>query len=482
MKLVNHRIFNAVVFTLMLITLSLLIAISKGNNARAEERPEINPQLASCLKEKMGAETYDAIKSGTQKPTEDEGKIGEECFTKYGTQLKTAPKQNVKPQFSATAKTCLKQKLGDDYEDQFKNIKSDVEGKSLAEKAKSCFGDKEGKGDIPPSVKQCIVKNVGQNEADKMFQGDKPSKDSDIYKKLDGAGCFKGFQSGGGKGKMEDIPPEKRQCIEGIMGNVNGEPTEEQKQLVGTKCFGGSKPGEGSHQALPENVEKCLKAGLGDSFKDKSPDAMSAEEKNKAGECFKQNNFQPEGTDAGAKAPGMNETTKQCIEKLTGKPLSARPEIDDNTKSRINSECFAGKADKITGEGGASGRSKDEQQSCVKNIAGDNPGPYTGALADRINKECFHEQQTEKNDNPRAQSDKQTCVDKLSNDTSTKMTYEEKQAQINKECYSDLKYGQPNGGSFDPSRQSDDGGANKQREQRVPRESESGDGGQNIGH
>ncbi|MFA5926610.1 MAG: hypothetical protein WCT32_02025 [Patescibacteria group bacterium] len=447
MQKLKHKMTIQISKTLLGCTILFLslLASRPAFTLAESDNAALGPELAACLKEKMGEETYGAIKSGVRQATSDESKKGEECFAKFGSPLKKSGQKKSKAEFSDKTKTCLAQALGSDYESKLQNADSTTRAK-----AQSCFGSEGDESKkIPDSVKKCVIQNAGETEANKMFAGERPSEDSEIYKKLDGAGCFKSFQHGGSKGKMEDVPEEKRSCIKKIMGDENNEPTDDQRQRVGKECFGGQKEGDSSRQKLPSNVESCLKENVGSSYRDKSPETMSAEEKDKASECFSKNNFQPEGSNPRGKAPSMSESTKSCVEGITGQSISGSMNFTDDVKNKINSQCFGGKADTITGEGGARGKSQDEQNSCVRNIVGDSPGPYTGTIMDRLNTECYTEQQTEKNDNPRATSDSQACVARLSSDTSIQMSYEEKQAQINKECFSNLNYGKAKDEAYD---------------------------------
>ncbi len=465
-----------------IISLGLIIGLGMFK-VSAEEAGKMDSELLSCLEKEMGKETVEAIKSGARQPTAEDGKKGETCFKQYGSPIKQTAKKQQDLNFSDQTAKCMEKTLGANYKEQFQKAGSESEGRKLAEKAKSCFGGSSGEqGKIPDEVKQCITNTIGETEANKMFGGNRPDQNSEVYKKIESAGCFKNMGRDS-KGKIENIPEDKRKCIEGIMGQVNAEPTEEQKQQVGAKCFGDSKKGESSRQRLPEAVESCLKEKVGASYQDKSPGNMTAAEKNGANECFQKYGFRPEGGERAREEapPAMNDGVKSCIERVTGQSMSGRPTLSDDQKNAINSQCFSGKADEITGEGGARGKNKEEQNSCVKNIAGDNPGPYTGEIMARLNSECYGEKQNSTNSNPRATDDKQACVARLSADTSVQMTYEEKQAQINKECFFDLNYGKTKDEAYDSSRSgSGDNGTNVQQsdEQRGRRsgESEGGSG------
>lgn len=423
----------------LLFICGLVLLNLKFDNVQAEEKFKLNADLSSCLKEKMGEKVFEEIKSGSRQPTPEEGKKSEICFQKYGQDMGFS--KDGKPKdlnFSPDTDTCLKKKLGNNYKDKLAKAKSREEGDRIMGEAKSCFGGPGGKEKIPDSVKQCMIKTVGESEANKMLGGERPSKDSAIYKKLEGAGCFKSFGHGEGGGG-ENIPPEKKKCIEGIMGDITSEPTEEQKRQVGEKCFGGGK--EGDHPKIPAEVESCLKDSMGDSYKTVSPDSMSEEQRNKAGACFSKHGFNPEGSNPGGNKPSMSDDSKKCIEGIVGQPLSGPMDVSDDLKNRINKECFGGKADEITGEGGPRGKSKQDIDSCANRITGEAEGPYSAEIQQKLNKECYSEQQTPAGDNPRAKPDKQACIDRIASDTSVQMSYEEKQSRINAECFKEERYG-----------------------------------------
>lgn len=415
--------------------------------ANAQVEKTLSPELENCLKEKMGESLFNQIKSGAKQPSSEEAKKGEVCFQKYGKELQNRESGDKQRDmnFEATTDACLQKKLGSGYKDKLKQAKSREEGERIMGQAKECFSGGE-REKVPPEVKQCIIKNAGEAEANKMFSGERPSSDSAVYKKLEGAGCFKSFKHG--SGKMADVPEDKRQCIEGVMGNMTEEPTEEQKKLVGEKCFGGGGPDGQGRSQLPAAVESCLKEKMGNSFMEKSKESFTEEERNSAGECFRQNNFQPEGA-SNSRRPEMSESTKQCIEKIIGQPLNGPINVGDSAKNQINTECFGGKADEMTGEGGAAGKTRQEVDSCASRITGGAPGPYSAEIQARLNKECYSEQQTAAGDNPRANPDKQACIDRIAGDTSVQMTYEEKQAKINAECFAAERYGQPKDEAYD---------------------------------
>ena len=65
-----------------LIIAGLMLVPTIGVNAQEQPPVEtkLNPQLASCLEQKMGSAVFSEIKTGTRKPTETEKKVGEECL------------------------------------------------------------------------------------------------------------------------------------------------------------------------------------------------------------------------------------------------------------------------------------------------------------------------------------------------------------------------------------------------------------------
>ena len=47
---------------------------------------QLDPQLASCLKEKLGEETFDSFKTGDKDPTDADETASEDCFQQHGPQ------------------------------------------------------------------------------------------------------------------------------------------------------------------------------------------------------------------------------------------------------------------------------------------------------------------------------------------------------------------------------------------------------------
>lgn len=373
-----------------------------STKAQSSSENKLNPQLASCLEQKMGSAVFAEIKAGTRKPTEPEKKAGEECFARFGQDMMRGQEDRGKKNldFSPETDKCLQQKLGADYKTKLQNSKSRDEGEKIMSQAKDCFGEhgkRDGK-ELPESVRVCVEITVGKAGAEKMFQGQRPAKDSAEMKKIESAGCFAGFNRGQGKpGEDKNIPADKKKCIEDIMGSVQADPTDAQKEEVGKKCFGGDKPGErggDEGRQLPKEVESCLQASIGDNFKSKSPEKFSQDEREKANSCFSKSNFTPQGSKPGEKRPQMNEETSNCIARVSGKTMSAR-DFDDDTKGKIDKECFGGRGgpegqNRPAGERPPNPKLTTQSKDCENGvIAGIKEQLPPGEVEKRVNEQCY---------------------------------------------------------------------------------------------
>ena len=182
------------------------------------------------------------------------------------------------------------------------------------------------------------------------------------------------------------------------MGSLEGEPTETQKEEVGRKCFGGGKPGEpngNDHPSLPKEVENCLQSAMGDGFKTKSPDKFSEDEREKANSCFGKHNFQPQGGKPGDKRPpNMSDETMKCVEKVSGKSSQSR-DFDDETKGKIDKECFGGRGgpdgqNRPNGERPPSPKFNQDSKSCEDRVAGEIKEQLPREEVEkRINEQCY---------------------------------------------------------------------------------------------
>lgn len=407
---------------LFFLIISVALALPYWSVSRTAAAPAstISPQLTSCLKEKLGTEVFSQITDGTHTPTNAEAKLGEVCFQQYGKPSGAPPnvsaKHDAPPKFSADTDACMKKALGDDYQTKIAGAQSESDGQALRQKAESCFSggansSHDGaQGKVPDVVKACIVKTVGQAQLDVMLQGKPPEPGSDTYKKLDASGCFNQFKHGEDVGGPKpDLPPDKKSCIEGVMGSVDKMPTPEQRDEVAKKCFAGGKDGEQSadHPPVPAAVQSCLKTAVGDDFQSIKTDALTAEQKQKAGACFGQAGFKPGGANPAEKAPQMSEDTRACIQKISGKSIDQHDSFNDDQKNTINTQCFGGKApgasaphdpaqkmtdDPNRGVGNTSAAESDAKKACTEKVIAEHTEKMAdGAMETLINQTCYAE-------------------------------------------------------------------------------------------
>lgn len=391
------KLSSLLIVVLLLFPVNLTFA-----QTEAPKEKKLNPQLSACLQQKMGGSIFEEIKSGSHKPTEQEKISGEECFVKFGQDMIGGQRDERKKNldFSPETDKCLQQKLGADYKTKLQNAKSRDEGDKIMSQTKDCFGDhvKRGDKELPDSVRACVENTVGKAGAEKILKGEKPINEIAEKNKLESAGCFAGFNRGKQNDGDKNIPPDKKKCIEEIMGSVQVEPTDAQKEAVGKKCFADDRRGnEGGDDrpSLPKEVESCLRSAVGEGFKIKSPEKFSDDEREKANGCFRKNNFQPQGEKPGEKRPkNMNEETIKCVERVSGKSAQSR-EFDNDTKGKIDKECFGGRGGpngqvRSNGEKIPNPKLSPESNDCEDKVAaGITEQLPAGEVEKRVNEQCY---------------------------------------------------------------------------------------------
>lgn len=411
---------------LLLIVFNLITPIQAKAQEGQEFKPKpLDPQLISCLKEQVGEDVFEIIKTGSRKPSDEEIKKGEICFQKFGAPQFQGPKKPPqKSDFSPQTAACLEKTVGVNFTDQMTAIRSHDEAEEFKTKTKNCFGmpPPQGEGDQEnpeelQKTKDCLVAAVGQAQVDKMFTGEKPEPGSEMFNKIESSGCFKKMNFRPKDGPKENLSPETEKCLREVLGDNfmkegDNEPSEDKKREAGEKCFGGRGPDDQEQgpgrMSLPAEVESCLKAKVGERYK-QGPDSLSESEKQSMGECFQKNNFQPMGDRGQQNKPeiNMDPATKACIEKVTG-DIKNQPTEDQ--KKQISEECFKrpepsqnfnNPQNQPPNQGMINPEFKNpeggnpppmQDNSCVKNIIGDQKEPLPQELRDRIEKECFGSQ------------------------------------------------------------------------------------------
>lgn len=394
------------------------------DNIVKQSEEKLDPQLASCLKEKLGEEAFNSFKTGERTPDDEDKSQSESCFEKHGPgwlkQINNLqPKDRQVPDFSPSTAACLEKTVGADYKQQMIQVRSHEAIEAFHQKTKNCFGipPQKGDGNVNPEIakqlKECIASAVGQDQAEKIFAGNKPEPGSEQFTKIESAGCFKKFNIGPppGQGPREKLSPEKESCIKSVIGDIMGEPSEAQRQEIGKKCFADQKPG-GPNNQMPEELEKCLMSKVGEKFK-QGPEAMTEEDKQKAGECFQNSNFRPLGEEhregqGPQGGPQMDEKTKSCIERVTGQSADRPIQFSDDQRQKVGNECFSLPAGQYgdpnqpndqkfpgppSNEDQSQYRGRQPNNECVRNILGDQRTPATPEQQEKLNRECFNNNQ-----------------------------------------------------------------------------------------
>lgn len=434
----------------------------------AGQPPVFSAELVSCLKTTLGAVVYTEISSGEREPTDAELDAGDTCFEQFGPKGDPANQPKAEDmKFAPGTEQCLKDKLGEGFRTEFATQKTKEQAKAFRSKTKDCFGKNVvgNQPQIPEEVRSCIVEVVGQATADTMFKsGTPPDKDSDTFKKIEAAKCFKNFGPPPGVGgDRPELPADKKECVEKIMGHsfedTRTEPTEEIKQQIGKECFGGQGgPGGGpGGPPMPEAVQSCLNDAFGDQLEDlkQGPEFLTDDQKGKAEDCFKKNNFHPGGPGGpggpdGEGGPPLPPEKQECVEKIMGHSIrETRTEPTEEQKQQIGKECFGGQGGPGGPNGGPQGGPNGgpganlppEKRECVERIMGDmssGPKEPTEEQKQQIGKECFGGQGGPggpggPNGEPGGQpGQRNECADKISGG---QPPTPEQQQQIGKECF-----------------------------------------------
>ncbi len=455
---------------LTVLSLASLLAIGPSQvfAQDAPKPPEFSAELTTCLKNKLGS-AYAEIASHDREPTEDELEKGEPCFEQFGPKQDPAQVKPANLNFAPGTEKCLKEKLGENFKAEFAGQKTKEQAKAFRAKTKDCFGRNvagNGPPELPAEVKSCIVGAVGESAAAEMFKGKPPEPGSELFKKIEGAKCFKNFGPPPGHDRPE-LPAEKKACVEKIMGQsfdeMRNEPTEEQKQQIGKECFGGGPGGPGGPGGqMPAEVQSCLNDAFGDRLEDlkKGPEFLTDEQKQKAEGCFSKHGFRPGGPDGPGGGPGgpeLSEDKRKCVEEVLGGDFKSK-EPTEEQKREMGQKCFGGGGPGGPGgpPGGPGGNLPPEKQACVEKIMGTAGGAPSEEQKQQIGKECFggggpggpgEPSGPPPGDQGGQGGPKNECADRI---TGGQPPTADQQAQIGRECFGGQTQGQPPEGANQP--------------------------------
>lgn len=182
-------------------------------------------EVVACLKEKLGSQTVGRIESGTLTPSLALGETVKTCFATFMPKVKEKMQQALSIA-TPEVKKCLEDKVG--QENLNKIMNGEAPSPDAGDKVQACFAVMKEEGvkklqdamkQVPTEVRTCVQNKLGANIEEQI----KNSEDSSIGVKIENAfkDCSKEFQ-----GKMQQkiqsglsqIPPEAKTCLEQKLG------------------------------------------------------------------------------------------------------------------------------------------------------------------------------------------------------------------------------------------------------------------------
>ncbi len=197
------------------------------------------PEVMICLSDSLGQTRLDAIKGGDN-PTPKEGDQIKNCFEKMreeGMQKAMEGLSKMPPETIA----CLQQKLGADTIAKIKAGDKEALGPESEDAFKSCLGDFQEKmksqiennfGEIPDSAKECVKQKLGDDFEEKLSNGQMDPAQvqnqisvcmKDVIMNKKGGNKGEGFGGGDFKTNMPILPGMPKEIPEGgMMGGPGG--------------------------------------------------------------------------------------------------------------------------------------------------------------------------------------------------------------------------------------------------------------------
>lgn len=233
---------------------------------------QMPPGAISCLKDSLGENIVGDIQSGNFTPGPQTGDIIKGCFERIMPQLQEKLQQGLN-QATPEALACLKNGLG---ADEFEKIKSGgAPSPENGDVLRTCFESmkavgmkklKEGIGKMPEEMRSCVEDKLGADTIQKIEAGEAVNIGPEIGAIMQD--CVKAGQ-GALEQKMQEglknAPPEMRDCIQSKLGNVaervqSGELNgQEDIQKLIQECVSSFKP-----QGIPSGADmpKGIPAGF----------------------------------------------------------------------------------------------------------------------------------------------------------------------------------------------------------------------------
>jgi len=285
-------------YTVVWIVFVFAFALSFATKTMAvdSEVKHMPQEAKNCFISKLGETALNEIISGEREPTAEEKQKSSSCFQNMF-------KENKKIAVKSNVKDCIKKNVGKDLEE----IGELTDEQRV--KIDSCFIDaKTGAIAFPAETKKCIVSVVGEARAEAIMKDGEPSEEEKL---LIGPKCF-GMKPPKDAG-MDKVSPEQQSCIQGITGKKMAQPTEEQKKEIGQKCFGGEMRDKAKEKmnTMSSEDKTCFANVFG-----KSPEEMgglTADQEKLIGEkCFsKSGPSNPTNDSAGSPVGGPNNSQSQ---------------------------------------------------------------------------------------------------------------------------------------------------------------------------
>ncbi len=217
--------------------------------ANADQLPEA---AIACLKEKIGADTFEKLKRGTLTPGKQMGEQIKSCIEDSLGDIKEKTKEALQ-QATPEALSCLKEKLSSDDFTKLQN------GELTSPKAggimKSCFAKlqeegakkmKEGLASLTPEMKDCVRQKLGDAKLQKLEQGDISQEDAKLK------GVFEGCAEQGMKIIEQQMEAKLQEAPEAIRGCIKNK-IEQIKERAKTD------PNMRSEAAVQPFIQECIK-------------------------------------------------------------------------------------------------------------------------------------------------------------------------------------------------------------------------------
>jgi hypothetical protein len=184
-------------------------------------------EAVNCLKDKLGNDVIGRIESGQFTPSKETGELIKGCVEQAMPQIKERIGSALKMATPAVTQ-CLESNLGAEGLQNIKN--GGAPTPEMGDAMKKCFESmkqegiakfREGLGQMPPEMKQCVTEKLGADTIGKIESGADVELGPESQEIIQG--CVESMK-GAMMQKMEEglkqAPPEIRDCIQGKLGDI----------------------------------------------------------------------------------------------------------------------------------------------------------------------------------------------------------------------------------------------------------------------